>query len=402
MNDIFIVLFFLSFLFVSFLTVTKIFDWKFIIFSGFILSICYMTNAWDFAIYGLMLAIFTLLINFKKHGFDSLTKTILNGSLIIGCWYLFSLPFSLNFTPMVEGIKIADVHSPFYQLFILYGGFWLICLPFVIYLLFLLIKNISASRQIYKLKIKNYFSTSDIFVISLIITATLLVIIPELIYIKDIYTFEYRRANTMFKLVYQAFIIYSLASGYILIRLSQIIKSNFFINFYKIIFSIILSIHLIYPYFAIKSYYNNFEKYQGLNGFKYLQDIYPDNYQAILWINKNIFGQPVMLEAVGDSYTTFNQVSSSTGLPTVQGWIVHEWLWRGGYNTPKARADDVEKIYTSKNITEIKNLIDKYQIKYIFVGSKEFEKYFKLNQDNFIKLGAKVVFQSGKTIIYQL
>ncbi|MFA5750178.1 MAG: DUF2298 domain-containing protein, partial [Candidatus Shapirobacteria bacterium] len=54
MNDIFIILFFLSFLFVSFLTVTKIFDWKFIIFSGFILSICYMTNAWDFAIYGLM------------------------------------------------------------------------------------------------------------------------------------------------------------------------------------------------------------------------------------------------------------------------------------------------------------------------------------------------------------
>jgi uncharacterized membrane protein len=206
----------------------------------------------------------------------------------------------------------------------------------------------------------------------------------------------------MFKLVYQAFIIYSLASGYILIRLSQIIKSNFFINFYKIIFSFILTIHLIYPYFAIKSYYNNFKKYQGLDGLKYLQDIYSDNYQAILWINKNISGQPVMLEAVGDSYTTFNQISSATGIPTVEGWVVHEWLWRGGYDAPKARQDDVEKIYTSKDIVEIKNLINKYQIKYIFVGSKEFEKYPKLNQNNFIKLGAKIVFQSGKTIIYQL
>jgi uncharacterized membrane protein len=385
MNDIFIVLFFLSFLFISFYAATKIFDWRFIIFSGFILSVCYMTNAWDFAVYGLMLAIFTLLINFRRQGFNSLIKTILNGGLIIGFWYLFSLPFSFNFVPMMEGVKIADVHSPFYQLFILYGGFWIVCLPFFLFFI-----------------IKKPKSISDTFVFSLILTATLLVIIPELIYIKDIYTFDYRRANTMFKLVYQAFILYSLASGYILIKLSHVLKSKFFINFYKIIFSFILVIHLIYPYFAVKSYYDNFSKYQGLNGLKYLQKLYPDNYQAILWIDKNIKGQPVILEAAGDSYTTFNQVSSATGLPTVEGWIVHEWLWRGGYDAPKSREDDVVKIYTSTDLQEIKNLINKYQIKYIFVGSKEFEKYPKLNQDNFKALGAKIVFQSGKTTIYQL
>ena len=377
MNDIFIVLFFLSFLLVSFLSVTKFFDWKFIIFSGFILSVCYMTNAWDFAIYGLMLAIFTLLINFKNEGFNSLTKTIFNGGLVIIFWYLFSLPFSLNFVPMMEGIKIATTHSPFYQLFILYGGFWLICLPFILFFI-----------------IKKPKSVSDYFVFSLILTATILVLIPEVIYIKDIYIFEYRRANTMFKLVYQAFILYSLASGYILIRLSNV--------FYRITFCLIFYIQLIYPYFAIKSYYNNFIKYQGSDGFKYLQELYPDNYKAILWINKNISGQPVMLEAVGDSYTTFNQVSSSTGLPTVQGWVVHEWLWRGGYDAPKARQDDVEKIYTSKNIQEVKDLISKYKIKYIFVGDKEFEKYPNLNQDNFLKLGGKIIFQSGKTAIFQL
>ena len=385
MNDIPIVLFFLAFLFVSFLTITKIFDWRFIIFSGFILSICYMTNAWDFAIYGLMLAIFTFLINLKNEGFNSLIKTIFTGGLIIGFWYLFSLPFSLNFIPMMEGIRIADAHTPFYQLFILYGGFWLICLPFVIFFF-----------------IKKPKSVPDYFVLSLIITATLLVLIPEIIYIKDIYISEYRRANTMFKLVYQAFILYSLASGYVVVRLSSFLKSKFIINIYKIIFCLVFTIHLIYPYFAIKSYYNNLTKYQTLDGFKYLEKLYPDNYQAILWINKNITGQPVMLEAVGDSYTTFNQVSSSTGLPTVQGWVVHEWLWRGGYDAPKARQDDVEKIYTSKNIEEVKSLINKYKIKYIFVGDKEIEKYSKINTKNFEKLGGKIVFQSGKTVIYQL
>ena len=109
-----------------------------------------------------------------------------------------------------------------------------------------------------------------------------------------------------------------------------------------------------------------------------------------------------MLEAVGDSYTTFNQVSVSTGLPTIEGWIVHEWLWRGGYDKPKARQDDVQSIYESKNIDDLKRLIQKYNIKYIFIGTKESEKYPKLNEDIFKKIGGQIIFQSGKTKIYQL
>jgi uncharacterized membrane protein len=395
MNDIFITLFFLSFLLVSFIEIKEELNWKFIIFSGFILSLCYMTNAWDFAIYGLLLAIFTILINFHYSGLKSLVSTFFSGGLVILFWYLFSLPFSLNFIPMMEGIKISDGHSPFYQLFVLYGGFWLICLPFVIRLFIIIIKN-------YRLKIKNSFLCSDIFIAALIITGTLLILIPEIVYIKDIYIYEHRRANTMFKLVYQSFILYSLVSGYVLVRLPQLLKSKFIIRLYKIIFAFVFVIHLIYPYFAIKSYYGDLKYYQGLDGFKYLQPLYPDNYQAILWINKNISGQPVMLEAVGDSYTTFNQVSSATGLPTVQGWIVHEWLWRGGYDAPAARQIDVEKIYLSKDLEETKNLLNQYQVKYIFVGDKEYEKYPSLDPKKFETIGAKAIFQSGKTIVYQL
>jgi len=134
----------------------------------------------------------------------------------------------------------------------------------------------------------------------------------------------------------------------------------------------------------------------------YLKDTYLDNFNAINWINKNISGQPVMLEAVGNSYTTFNQISISTGLPTVEGWIVHEWLWRGGYDKPKQRQDDVQKIYESNNFEELKTLIKKYNIKYIFVGSKELEQYPKLNEKNFQEIGGQIIFQSGKTKIYQL
>ena len=384
MNDIPMVLFFMAFLFNSFLVYSpKFLNWKFIIGSGFILSVNYMTNAWDFAVYGILLTVFTLMVNIKNDPQNYFYKTFFNGILIIGFWYLFSLPFSFNFEPMMQGIKIVDSHSFFYQLLILYGGFWVICFPFYVYSLF-----------------KKKISTADFFIISLIITATVLVLIPEFFYIKDIYIYEHRRANTMFKLVYQAFILYSLSSGYILIRLSQA-KSKILIPIYKIFFSIIFVSHLVYPYFAIKSYYP-FDKYKGINGLNYLKNLYPDNFTAINWINKNISGQPVILEAVGDSYTTFNQVSSATGLPTVQGWVVHEWLWRGGYEFPKARQDDVLTIYESSNLDETKKLLTKYNVKYIFIGDKEHEKYPKLNQKKFVDLGAKIIFQSGKTYLYQL
>jgi uncharacterized membrane protein len=195
--------------------------------------------------------------------------------------------------------------------------------------------------------------------------------------------------------------LYSLASGYVLVNISTLFKSTFK-NFYKILFAVIFIIHLIYPYFAIKSYYGDLKDYKGLDGLKYLKTLYPDNYQAIIWINKNISGQPVMLEAPGDSYTTFDQVSSATGLPTVQGWIVHEWLWRGGYDVPAARQKDVNTIYESNDLSEVKSLIDKYKIQYIFVGAKEYEKYEKLNPKKFENIGGKIIFQSGQTAIYQL
>lgn len=384
MNDIPVVLFFMAFLFNSLLISKKnIFDWFFIIFSGFLLSIQYMTNAWDFAIYGILLAFFTFLKNYQTDKETFFYKTILTGILIIMFWFIFSLPFSVNFTPMTQGIKLADSHSIFYQVLILYGGFWLFSLPFYIFSCF-----------------TKKLSTSDIFVISLILTASLLVLIPEFVYLKDIYIYEHRRANTMFKLTYQAFIMYSLSSGYIFIRLSQI-KSKIFAPIFKIIFSIILVSHLIYPYYAIKSYYS-FKKYDGLDGLDYLQVLYPDNFKAINWINQNILGQPVMLEAVGDSYTTFNQVSISTGIPTIQGWVVHEWLWRGGYDKPATRQQEVATVYESSNLNEAKSILDKYQVKYIFLGDKEYEKYGQIDKNRFEKLGAHIVFQSGKTYIFQL
>ena len=54
------------------------------------------------------------------------------------------------------------------------------------------------------------------------------------------------------------------------------------------------------------------------------------------------------------------------------------------------------------NIEEIKNILYKYQVKYIFIGAKEFEKYPDIDLSNLQAFNASLVFNSGSTYIYQL
>ena len=87
-----------------------------------------------------------------------------------------------------------------------------------------------------------------------------------------------------------------------------------------------------------------------------------------------------------------------TGLPTVLGWYVHEWLWRNNLEEENQRKEDVQTIYTSSDAEQVKTLIEKYHISYLLIGSCEYEKYGEINSGFLASLG-KVVFEQGNTMI---
>lgn len=379
-----------------------------LIFIGFLLAGMYMTNAWDSMIYFLLTAVI-LFWQTKKIG-----KTI-SYLIFIFFWYLvFSLPFSLFFNPgeLVGGIglvcppqllihigKIGPfvfeanhcMRSPLWQLLILYGFFlfWLISFLFI------------AFRE------RKNLSDSDVFILILSFMAIFLVIIPEFFYLKDIYA-TYFRANTMFKLVYQAFILFSLSNAYMMFRFFHFFGKRS-VSFWRKIALFpyfflgvcFFALVAIYPYFGIMSYYNNLSDDKGLNGLTYLSTMYPTDADAINWIRKNIHGQPVMLEAQGDSYTSYARVSSNTGLPTVLGWTVHEWLWRGTYDIVPPRANDIAEMYTTTSPQVFRSLAKKYNVQYVFVGQLEQEKYPNVDEQKFNAVG-KRIFHEGITSIYQV
>ena len=280
------------------------------------------------------------------------------------------------------------LRSPWWQLLILYGFFYFFVFAFFIYL--------------YKRK---SLKSSDSFILLLIVLSSTLIIIPEFFYMKDIYPDHYR-ANTMFKLVFQAFIMLSIVSGYSIVKtISKInLKSlSIFIKpiylFYVLLAAILLTLVLTYPYFAINSYYNNLKTYIGLDGTSYIKNKNVGDYEAIRWLNTHVINQPVIVEAQGDSYTDYERISANTGLPTILGWYVHEWLWRG-QDAPNSRTEDIRNIYESHDILLTKKILQKYKVKYIILGSLEKEKYTQLYENKFKELGEKV-FQSGNTTIYK-
>ncbi len=421
--DIPVVLLVLAIFLNEFKKLSKNMTIQLLIFISFLFAVMYMTNAWDGIIYFLFAGI--LFFGFVFHSMFissekilSLFNTIKYLSILGLGFFVFMLPFSINFKPFVSGIgflcapqfltnlgKIGPflfeashcLKSPWWQIMTLHGFFYFFVFSFIIFIFS-------------KIKIKDYYIKtknvlpSDGYILILIIISTLLVILPEIIYVKDIYPDHYR-ANTMFKLTYQEFIMLSIASSYILVRLilnfKKNIKKNILFIPYFLFAVIFLTLVFSYPFFSVGSYFNNLKINYGLDGTTYIKNLYPQDYSAIVWINKNIKDQPVILEAQGDSYTDYARISSNTGLPTVLGWTVHEWLWRGTYEVPAPRIGEVQTLYESKDINIVKDLIRKYKISYVYIGALEIQKYPNLSEEKFKKLG-KAVYQNQNTRIYQI
>lgn len=356
-----------------------------------LLATFYMTNTWDYPMY-LMAAGFTLLyLGIKKYNniASAFGYAVINGIILVAVSQILVLPFTLKFKQIANGVGLVAAHTPLYQLAVLWGYqlFFVAC--FAVFL--------AVSKK------QNNFDFKDFYTIILSACAIILVILPEVIYIIDIYGITYQRANTMFKFTYQAFIMFSIVTGYIAVQIVTNIQKRYLRNIIAVFFTLILILPMIYPFYAIKGYYGNIKpsNYKELYGLDYLNESYPDDLKVINWINTNIKNQAVILEANGDSYTDYCRISASTGNPTIIGWYAHEWLWRGYSDELNNRVNEVKTVYESDNLQETKKIIHKYNVKYIVIGKLERNKFTKLNENKLKGLG-KVVFKSNDTYLIKL
>jgi uncharacterized membrane protein len=129
----------------------------------------------------------------------------------------------------------------------------------------------------------------------------------------------------------------------------------------------------------------------------------PNEYQAIHWLNDNISGTPVILEAAEntDYRYEYARISSNTGLVTVSGWQSHVEQ-REHWGLPQQRILDVKEIYTSPDIESVVQLLRQYHVEYIYVGETERRDFAEEELQKFQNHPEyfEVIFQSGNTFIY--
>ncbi|MGQ9674917.1 MAG: DUF2298 domain-containing protein [Chloroflexota bacterium] len=93
---------------------------------------------------------------------------------------------------------------------------------------------------------------------------------------------------------------------------------------------------------------------------------------AIRWLQDNVEGSPVILEGRTPLYRWGSRISIYTGLPTVLGWDWHQKQQRAGYTwLVDQRAGDVSEMYGTLSTQRTKELLRKYQVRYVYVGGLE-------------------------------
>ncbi|HEX7395319.1 MAG TPA: DUF2298 domain-containing protein [Anaerolineaceae bacterium] len=97
------------------------------------------------------------------------------------------------------------------------------------------------------------------------------------------------------------------------------------------------------------------------------------DYRAILWMQQNVKGSPVIVEANTSTYRWGTRFTIYTGLPGVLGWDYHETQQRAVVTSDwvEQRVTAIKDFYTTKDLISAQHFLDIYNVKYIIVGQLE-------------------------------
>jgi uncharacterized membrane protein len=133
------------------------------------------------------------------------------------------------------------------------------------------------------------------------------------------------------------------------------------------------------------------------------------DYRAIRWLQENVQGSPVIVEAApsGVQYSWLSRYSIYTGLPVVVGWEWHEEQQRVLFQIDVQNRGrvEVDGFYTTTDAQAALDFLHKYNVRYIIVGQLERAKY---SPDGMVKFEAyngifwNEVYRDGQTVIYEV
>jgi YYY domain-containing protein len=250
----------------------------------------------------------------------------------------------------------------------------------------------------------------------------------EIVFLKDVFAGNLPRMNTVFKFYFQAWALLSIASGaglyFIIESFRSVDHATPDLLWLQRGISVLWGAGLVvlclssmaYPLAAPYARFATTDpvtqrphlvRSNNLDGLLYLKNdpANPGDYNAIRWLNANVPGDPTIVEAIGNDYTNYARISAFTGLPTLMGWVGHEYQWRVNWlNNPannvefQRRAADVDLIYTNNNPAQVLSILHRYNAQYVYVGALEYAKYPTSDLQRFSAFMQTVYSANGVTI----
>lgn len=308
-----------------------------------------------------------------------------------------------HFNQLMLAIAIASV-ALLIVLLTLKVSVAIIALPMCVWALLLLLSH----RQ----------SDSKRFVFFIIGTAFLLTLVVELVHLVG----DIGRMNVVFKLYMQAWLLMNIAAGTALVIMLN--ERHLWKERTQLVFCVPLLVlflfALLFPIFASRDKATDrisLEAPHTLDGMKYMESAsyhldgirmnLGEDYRAIMWLQENVVGSPVILEAQAFEYQWGNRFTVYTGLPSVVGWNYHQRQQRAIWanNDVWDRVDRVNHFYQTIDIDFVKEYLKEHKVSYIVVGQQERIRYYGEGLDKFeTYLGQlwDMVYTEGDTVIYKV
>ncbi len=268
--------------------------------------------------------------------------------------------------------------------------------------------------------VKARVSMPTLMVVVFAVAALGLTLVPEIVTSRG----DIGRMNTVFKLGMQSWVLFALSSAVAVpwlwrrvARLGEFVRIEWRGAVALVIFGA-----LVYPLTATPARLaDRFNPQIGptLNGSAFLQSAtwtengktFPlsDDAAAITWLQNNVRGTPIILEAQTDAYHWGGRVAAYTGLPTLLGWPGHEQQQRAvAQVTPvlQSREALIQQIYDQPRGDIAYDLLRQYGIEYVYVGQLEQAMYDPAGLAKFDQLAAagqiERVYDQNGTRIYHI
>jgi uncharacterized membrane protein len=129
-----------------------------------------------------------------------------------------------------------------------------------------------------------------------------------------------------------------------------------------------------------------------------------EDYRAIIWMQENIQGSPVIVEANTPEYRWGTRFTIYTGLPGVVGWNWHQRQQRGLVPPEWVtdRVDAIGEFYNTRSEDQAVSFLREYQVRYIVVGQLE-RIFYPNGVAKFDQWNGKYwqeIYRDGQTAIY--